>query len=53
MSNNYVEPRKVEYPLLEEPVNNAFGQLIRELLDFHMDLNVNEKTAVIEWTCLH
>ena len=52
MSNNYVELRNVEYPLLEEPVNNALGQLIRELLDSHMDLNVNERTALIEWIIL-
>ena len=52
MSNTYVELRNIEYPLLEEPVNYAFGQLIRELLDSHMDLNINERTAVIEWICL-
>ena len=53
MSNNYVELRNFEYPLLEEPGNKAFGQQIRELLDSYMDLNVNERTSVIEWICLY
>ena len=53
MSNNYVELQNAEYHLLEDPVNTVFGQLIRELLDWHMVLNMHERTEIIEWICLH
>ena len=53
MATNYAELMNTKFYLLKDSLKSVFGHIIMEPFYCDMQLNVHERTEIIQWICMH